>query len=444
MMVGACLVPLITLALALAPDAASLVARLGAGTVAEREESAKQLEAMGREVLPALVAALRSPDAEVRSRVLPVWERIQKGLLVRPSMVRLEGQGRPLHEVVRSIGEQGGFSLRASQQGPERLFDAREPVTIPFWEAVDRLGLSGGHFDIANPIGGHFPTLEFGGFKAGYPSAISGPLRITLNGLHDHRDRLLIGGPWLRVDEMNQRIPIPRTAKEREARFYIEFGMMIEPRMWFTQEGPARAIEAVDDLGQSLVRRDATRVKADHSVFHNGGGVTEGRYIQLDLAMPEKPGRSIVRLRGSIPVAIQIRRPVPDLEIPLSAPPGKTFAHEDGVFTLHEVRENDQGTLINLDLRINFDRFDLPAGRDGEIVTSRLRCLESHQVEIVDADGHVLTEHGGGGTTPDGKARMSFMVWKNQNKTRPARFRYYGMVRAFTDVAFEFRNIPMP
>ena len=39
---------------------------------------------------------------------------------------------------------------------------------------------------------------------------------------------------------------------------------------------------------------------------------------------------------------------------------------------------------------------------------------------------------------------MSFMVRKNRNKTRPARFRYYRMVRAFTDVAFEFRNIPMP
>jgi hypothetical protein len=443
MMVGACLVPLITLALALAPDVASLVARLGAGTVAEREESAKQLEAMGREALPALEAALRSPDAEVRSRVLSVWERIQKGLMVRPTMVRLEGQGRPLHEVVRSIGEQGGFSLRASQQGPERLFDAREPVTIPFWEAVDRLGLGGGHFDIANPIGGHFPTLELGGFKAGYPSAISGPFRITLNGLHDHRDRLLIGGPWLNIDEMSQRISIPRTAGEREARFYIELGMMIEPRMWFTQEGPARAIEAVDDLGQSLVRRDATRVKADHSLSHNDGGVTQGQF-QLDLAMPDNPGRSIVRLRGSIPVAIQIRRPVPDLEIPLSAPVGQTFAHEDGVFTLREVRESDQGTLINLNVRINFDRFDLPAGRDGEIITSRLQCLNSHQIEIVDADGRVLAEAGGGGMSPDGNARISLMVWKNGNKTRPARLRYYGMVRAVTDVAFEFRNIPMP
>jgi hypothetical protein len=442
-MAGACLVPLMTLVLALAPDAASLVARLGSGTVAEREEAARQLEAMGREALPALEAALRSPDAAVRSRILSVWERIQKGLLVRPSMVRLEGKERPLHEVVQSIAQQGGFSLEVSQQGPERLINAREPLPIPFWEAVDRLGLVGGRFNTLNPGGGHFPTLNFEWLGEACPSKISGPFRIELKGIHDHRDRLLIGGPWLRIDEINQRIPIPRTAPEREARFYIDLAMMIEPRMWFTQEGPARAIEAVDDLGQSLLRRDTTRVEADHSLFYNGGGVTQG-HSQLDLAMPDKPGRSIVRLRGSIPVVIQVRRPVPDLELPLSAPKDKAFAHEDGVFTLREVRENDQGTLINLDVRLNLDRFDLPPGRDDELVTSRLRCLANHQVEIVDADGNVLSDNGGGSSMPDGNTRMSFMVWKRWHKARPARFRYYRMVRAFTDVAFEFRNIPMP
>ena len=96
--------------------------------------------------------------------------------------------------------------------------------------------------------------------------------------------------------------------------------------------------------------------------------MTQGQ-VQLDLAMPDKPGRSIVRLRGSIPVALQVRRPVPDLEIPLPAPKGQAFAHEDGVFTLREVRETDQGTSINVDVRINLDRFELPAGRDGEIVS---------------------------------------------------------------------------
>jgi hypothetical protein len=443
-MVGAILVPLMTLVLAISTDAASLVARLSSGTVAEQTEAARQLEAMGREALPTLEAALRSPDAEVRSRVASVWERIQKGLLVRPSMVRLEGEGRALTEVVHSIGEQGGFSLEVSQQGPGRLFDAREPLPLPFWQAVERLGLGGGRFTIANPVGGHFPTLEFSAASEdACPSTISGPFQIKLKGLHDHRDRSLIAGPWLKVDEFNQRIPIDRSAKEREARFFIDLVMMIEPRMWFRQEGPAQAIEAVDEFGQSLVRRDTTRVQADHSLFYNGDGVTEG-HVQLDLAMPEKPGRSIVRLRGSVPVAIQIRRPVPALEIPLPAAKDKAFADEDAVFTLREFREHDEGTAIVVDVRINLDRFDVPSTRDGEIVSSRLRCLRDHQVEIVDADGKVLTDSGGGGTMPDGNARMSFMVWKNRTKARPARFRYYRMVRAFTDVAFEFRKIPMP
>jgi hypothetical protein len=442
-MVSACLAPLMALVLAISPDAASLVARLGSGTLAEREEAARALEALGQASLPALDAALRSPDALVRSRVFAVWERVQKRLLVRPTMVRLEGKDRPLAELVRSIGKQAGFLLEVSSQDSERLVTAREPVPIPFWQAVERLGLAGGRFNITNPGGGHFPTLTFGRPADSCPSTISGPFYIKLKGLHDHRDRSLIVGPWLNIDEINQRIPILRMAKERESRFYVDLGIMVEPRMWFTQEGPARVIEAVDDLGQSLVRRDTARVEADYSLFHNDGGVTEGR-VQLHLAMPEKPGRSIVRLRGSIPVAIQTRAPVPALEIPLSAAQGKAFAHEGTVFTVREFRENDQGTSIVIDVRINRDRFDLPAGRDGKAVSSLLKCLANHHVEIVDADGNVLTESGHGGMSPDGNAGLSFMVWKNMNKTRPARFRYYGMVRAITDVAFEFRNIPMP
>ncbi len=443
-MVGAWLVSLMTLIMATSSDAAALVARLGSATVAEREEAAKALEAMGRGAVPALEAALRSPDAEVRARVLSAWERVQKRLLVQPSMVRLEGKGRPLADVVRSIGEQAGFSIEISPHVPERPVHVHEPLPIPFWQAIDQLGLVGGQFTKTNPRG-PVATLAFGfgGNEIAYPSTVSGPFRITLKALHDHRDRLLTGGPWLRIDTASQRFPIPRNAKEREARFYIDLGMTIEPRMWFTQEGPARAIEALDDLGQSLVRRDTTKVEEDHSLFYSGGGAIEG-WAQLDLTMPDKPGRSIARLQGSVPVAIQIRKPVPALEIPLTAAPGTEFTHEDAVFTLREIHENDHGTLIGVDVRINLDRFELPAGHDGENVTSRLRCLTDHQLEIVDADGNVLTQGGGAGSTSGANARTTLSVSKNRHQARPARLRYYQMFRAFTDVAFEFQMIPMP
>ena len=442
-MLGACLVPLMTLALAVAPDAASLVARLGSGTFTQREEASRQLEAMGREALPALEVAMRSPDAEARSRVLAAWDRIQKGLLVRPTMVQLKAGDRPVSEVARSIGQQAGVSIEISQQAPEQSINAREPMPIPFWDAVERLGLGRGFVRDSGPAGSQAPILQFGGFEPAYPATISGPFRITLEGLHEHRDRLLILGPWVNGDGASQGIPIPRTAPERQARFYVDLGMAIEPRVWFTQEGPVRVIEAVDNLGQSLLRRVAGQVEADYSMLHNGGGVSQGR-TQLDLAMPERPGRSIARLRAAIPVAIQMRRPLPELEIALPTPDGKRFAHEDADFTIRQFREDAQGTHITVDVRLNLNRCELPADRPGPLISSRLSCLVDRQIELVDADGRVVAVAPSGYTRPDGYGRRNYTAWKNMNQARPTRLRYYRVVRAFTDVAFEFRDIPMP
>ncbi len=445
-MPGACLLPLIALALALAgppDDPSALVARLGPARPAGREEAARALEAMGRGALPALLAAGDAPDPEARARASGSGDGIQRSLMARPTPVRLDGEGRTLAEVVRSLGEQGGFSLGAVNQGSDRPVDARDPGPMPFWEAVDRLGLKGGYFDISNPVGGYFPTLNFGGDGDFCPTTTSGPFRVKLTGLHESRDRLLIGGPWLRVDEISQRIPIRRGAKGREGRFYAGVGLMVEPRMWFTQEGPARAIEAVDDLGQSLVPPDGAGGRGAVTLFHNGGGVTAGD-VEVDLAMPDRPGRAIVRLRGSVPVALQQRRPKPALDVALAGSEGKSFELDEVTLTFRSVREGPTGTVVVVDAKLNLDRAELPPGRPAALITSRLRCLSGHQVEIVDAAGVVLTGYGGGGTRPDGTGQLNLSVSKNMTKATPARFRYYGMIRAFVDVAFEFRNIPMP
>ena len=37
----------------------------------------------------------------------------------------------------------------------------------------------------------------------------AGPFRIALRGLHLHRDRQLIRGPWVRIDRNGQRINVP-------------------------------------------------------------------------------------------------------------------------------------------------------------------------------------------------------------------------------------------
>lgn len=442
-MAGVCLASLLTLVLAIPPDAAALVARLGSGTPAERAEAADRLEAMGRDALPALEAALRPAVDEVRARLLAVWERTQRRLMVRPTMVRLDGGGRPLTEILKSLGEQTGFQFDFSPQRPEPRVDAREPAPIPFWEAIDRLGAGPGYLHQVLPSVRSFPVLSFGPGVAEYPKTISGPFRITVQGVHDHRDRLLISGPWIGMNDLNPGLIISRTAPGREARFHLDLGMQIEPRMWFNQEGPARAIEAIDDRGRSMVRRESTRVEADVSLFRSGDGVSEGHF-ELDLAMPESPARSIARLMGSVPVAVLVRRPVPDLDVPLPAPVGSTFTHEDAIFTLQEYREDAAAIAIGLDIRIDLHRFELPPGSGLPLASSRVRCLTDHQIEVVDADGRLLSGFGGGSASPDGHARRNYRIPKPGGKPLALRFRYYRIVRAFTDVTFEFRDIPLP
>ena len=444
MMAGACLAPLIALVLSATPDAAALVARLGSDRAAEREEAAKALEMMGRGALPALVdAAKGATDPEIRSRVLGIWDGIQKDSMRKPTLVRIDARGLPLEKAVHALGEQAGFTLEWRNQGRQEVVNVQEPQPIPFWRAVERLGFSGGYYHQVLPPDRNFPTIQFSELDKVSPSVISGPFLIQLTGLHDERDRYLVQGPSLRIDQMNQRIPIPRGSKESESRFYADFRLMVEPRMWFTQEGPVRVIEATDDLGQSLVPPAGPKNEADHSLNFNGGGVADGRG-QLDLMMPARPGRTITRLRGAIPVALQIQRPLPSLEIPLASAKGKTFAHDEAAFTIRDFEQGPGGATISLDIRLEIDRAELPEPRYPELISSRLHCLSNHQLEFVDAEGKSLDTTLSGSWGPNGHGKYHVSASKQLNRTSPASMRYYSMVRAFTDVTFEFENLPMP
>ena len=361
----------------------------------------------------------------------------------KPTLVRIDARGISMKDAIRALGEQAGFTLEWANYGREAAVNVQEPRPIPFWQAVERLGFSGGYYHQVLPDGRHFPTIQFNELDRVSPYVISGPFLIQLTGLHDQRDRYLIQGPSLRIDQMNQRIPIPRGSKGSESRFYADLRLMIEPRMWFTQEGPARAIEAVDDLGQSLVPPEGPKNEANHPPRNNNGGLSDG-HGQVDLLMPAKPGRTISRLRGAIPVALQVHRPLPSLEIPLADARGKEFAHDEAVFTVRDVQQGPRGANISLEVRLVIDRAELPEPRYPELISERLHCLSKHQIEFVDAQGKALDTTMSGGWGPDGKGRFNYSASKQLNQTSPATLRYYSMLRAFTDVPFEFKNVPMP
>ena len=267
-----------------------------------------------------------------------------------------------------------------------------------------------------------------------------------MTGLHLHRDRQLIRGPWVRIDRSGQWIDVPSEDLEGESvTFFGGLEVMVEPRMWFTQEAPARLIEASDDLGQSLVPEAgdlATRRQDDaHFAFHTGSGVTQA-WTEFRLRPTDHPGR-VARLRGVVPVMLHVRRPEPTLVIPLADAAGKTFRCDDAEFTIQTVNDSATATNVSMTVRLNVDKADLPDNPDGELITSRRHMMGDHQLQLTDAAGTVLADS----MAVAAAARTPFVYqWTigTFRNGRATHFRYYSMLRVRSEAAFDFRDVPLP
>jgi hypothetical protein len=427
------------------PNPTALVAKLGSAEPAERAAATESLKALGRGALPALQHAMRAGDAGVRERASALWETIQRDLMTRPSLVRLDGRDRPLANVLGDLEVQTGLTLRLDQSVRGRLVALREPAPVAFWTALERLGLWGIYYH--NPGEGQFPRLELREAPAPAFTSTAGPFRVSLRGLHLHRDRQLIRGPWVRSDRFGQRINVPSEDLKGEAvTFFGGLEVMVEPRMWFTQEAPARLIEASDDLGQSLVPDAAdlaTRLNDNaHFAFYPGSGVAQS-WTEFRLRPTDHPGR-VARLRGVVPVMLHLRRPEPTLVIPLAAAAGKTFRCDDAEFTIQTVNDSPTATNVAMTVRLNLDKADLPANADGELITSRLLVMGEHQLQLTDAAGTVLaysTSSGSGGGSTPSVHNWTIHTFRNGRATH---LRYSSMLRVRSEAAFNFRDVPLP
>ncbi len=384
-------------------------------------------------------------DAQVRQRASALWETIQRDVMTRPSPVRLDVQDRPLSVELEDLETQTGLTLQRNPSAPDKHVTLREPAQVPFWTALERLGLWGIYYQ--NPGQGKFPTLILSEVPAPAFITTAGPFRVTLIGLHLHRDRQLIRGPWVRIDRFGQRIDVPsEDLKGESVTFYGGLEVVVEPRMWFTQEAPVRLIEAGDDLGQSLVPEPAdlaTRLKDKvHFAVYGGNGVAQVR-TEFHLRPTDHLGR-FARLRGGVPVMLHLRRPEPTLVIPLSGAAGKTFRCDDAEFTILTVTDSPATTSVSMTVRLNVDKADLPANPDGPLITSRLLVMGEHQLQLTDAAGTVLaysTSSGSGSSENPSFYQWTMGTFRNGRATH---LRYYSMLRVRSEAAFDFRDVPLP
>jgi hypothetical protein len=445
-------------------EPAALVQRLGASRYADRKAAADAIEHIGRPALPALRTARNSRDLEIRTRASSLIEKIEAALLIEPTRLRLDFENATLPEVARSLALQTGFKLALYPQNLPRWktvrVTLRQSQPVEFWKALDQLCDAAGLQYNANMHGfapQPEPVLPFtdGSIRPLAPTFDHGPFRVRLVSI-DFQRHVSYGPAGLALEPPQAPLPAPRPAEGLKAvaptrlnpittvQFTAQIGVDAEPRLSVVHRGALRLIEAVDNLGNSLVPPVSAgrtpRLAADFPMM--SGPVMQ---ILAHLHRPNVPGDTIKKLRGVIPLAVSSRRSDP-LVVPLKeTTAAKTFENPDARLTIHAVHPlgNSRNTLIELSVRSDDDDASSPAS-DMAVYSSSARRIDPHhlQIEIVDQRGQSLPWFQ---SKVDAEtSHFTLTVTGLPQTTQPKELRYYAISRSDVDLPFEFSDVPMP
>jgi hypothetical protein len=120
-----------------ADDPSERIKQLGSDREDVRAEAESALERRGREVLPLLRVATDSRDAVVRARALALIEKIEGAQMMRPTMVALDFNDRPVAEVVETIQRRSGLPIelfpRTALYGRRGAWPSTGTNRSPFW-----------------------------------------------------------------------------------------------------------------------------------------------------------------------------------------------------------------------------------------------------------------------------------------------------------------------
>ena len=444
-------------------DPLALVARLGANRYADREKAAEALEHLGRAALPALLAARDSRDLEVRTRASGLIEIIEGALLTQPTRVRLDFDGMPLTDVVRSLSLQAGFKVALTPENLPRWKSTRVTLhmtqAVDFWRAVDQLrDVAGLQYNpgMSGYAGQREPTFSpaAGTIRSNTPISDHGPFRVSLLGLHYQRD--------VNYDTIGAvpKLPVPHDGKPPAAlgtagfpaqvnpvanvQFSARLLVAAEPRLSLYQNGPLQVIEAVDNRGNSL-----TPIASDGPAYNRSAGyfgMANGPVMQLQapLHRPGSAGESIKKLRGVIPVTISSRKPDP-LVVSLINGVGKAVENGEVQLTIHDIRTlpNSHNSLVELSVRANEQ--EVPGTRsdvDGFSKVLQRTDPQHLQIEVVDTRGRLIPWFSSDADHDTG--RVTLTLAKLPETTQPKELRYYTLTRATLSLPFEFKDLVMP
>jgi hypothetical protein len=244
-----------------------------------------------------------------------------KGWLA-PTRIRLDVQDRTIAEIVSGIDAQapGMLAIRTDgvgtfgRGGPDlstRRYSIREPGTVTFWEAIDRIGRETETYPVTGNAPGRERVILLAPASADRGFAVhDGAFHVRLTGTSSVSN-FQFAPHFYHQPGLEQ----PRAdGSSRRRVLAAQMLVMAEPRLFII--GPEELVvrEAVDDRGRSLIPSAPWRQALEKSP---GRSFPNQEHIAIPLRIQDEPSRRIKRLTGSVTlrVAPQGGAPIARVEV---------------------------------------------------------------------------------------------------------------------------------
>ncbi|MBY0513879.1 MAG: hypothetical protein K2P78_08200 [Gemmataceae bacterium] len=414
------------------PSVAALIEKLGADDYATREQAGKDLLGMGDKVLPDLRKALAGTDnPEVSRRLAVLVRKLDLDRLVAPRRVTLSVQNKPVKDVVEAIAKQTGYKLTYNGSSDAGLtVDWKD---VPFWEAVDRVALSAGLMVQAgydDDTVQLFPSRSLNPFVA-----YTGPFRVVAQQLSLSRSVQLSG-----LD------PNGAAARNRGPEsLNLSFQVFSEPKNPILGTTQAELVGGADDLGGSIIPpKDPNNPNQYRQAgYYNQGYRGHQAYGNLNLVR-SNPAAAVVRtLKGRIGI-VMLAGVVPEVVVPDPLKvKNKKYTGRTIVVEVESVTETGANSYA---VTITVSRI----GGNNQYDYSWSNNLWQ-KLELVDEQGGKYRSFGYNSINHNPGSLHATMTFGPDHRTPnpaklgpPVKLTFNEWQTLTHDVAFEFKDVPLP
>jgi hypothetical protein len=419
---------------AIDPAAQRLVEQLADLDFHKRDEAARLLEAMGEKALPALRAARKHTDPEVRRQAAALLEPIETATLLAPKRVTLTLEKKSAAEVLQAIGTQSGYQIDltagpapAAGRPPEQFTFRWKDV--PFWQAVDEVSRAAGLTILPN-YGDTRLHLQSRNHYAPYVSQ-AGAFCLTAGGFQQTKT----------VDFSSFPLNNPEVTRWNETIFV--FTVHAEPRLPLLSLGEPHLTAAYDNEGNSMIpQAGAAKDQPNPQLFgyrpgraSYGGSRMLSLNSQLNLTRPSHQASSVKQLKGTLPVTTLVEQKAEVVTDNLVAAKGKKFHVGTTTFAIEDVSETPT-KQPQVRMTISEDAASVNGPNDYTWMNSLWNRLE-----VYDDKGQRVMNNSsswGGGTN---SVNMTLTYAAG---SKPTKLVYQVWTTLSCQIAFEFKGLPLP